>query len=201
RRAASGGDRMAAKHGNIPELDGVRGIACLTVLIAHCLYGPMALGLPPGSLGPHGILQLLVGGVDLFFVLSGFLIGGILLDNRDASNFFRAFWTRRIARIFPVNYLLIATYALALAFQAHFHLPQLDLWVLNDPLPVWTYATFTQSIPIAMQGYGGPPGGGIPLAVAPDEPCCFFFPVRVFCLFATGGTLVVVTHSRVWSLP
>src|SRR5262249_31179093 len=193
RRAASGGDRMAAKHGNIPELDGVRGIACLTVLIAHCLYGPMALGLPPGSLGPHGILQLLVGGVDLFFVLSGFLIGGILLDNRDASNFFRAFWTRRIARIFPVNYLLIATYALALAFQAHFHLPQLDLWVLNDPLPVWTYATFTQSIPIAMQGYGGPRWVGITWSLAIEEQFYLLFPFVVYFLSRRGVAIVAAT--------
>src|SRR5262249_57405262 len=136
-----------------------------------------------------------------FLGLLVFLIGGILLDNRDASNFFRAFWTRRIARIFPVNYLLIATYALALAFQAHFHLPQLDLWVLNDPLPVWTYATFTQSIPIAMQGYGGPRWGGITWSLAIEEEVFLLFPFVVFFLLRRWGGILSGTRRVVAARP
>lgn len=186
---------MQAQRGNIPELDGIRGIACLVVLIAHCLVGPLISGLPAESTiryaGGMG-LPVLLGGVDLFFVLSGFLIGGILLDNRDASNFFRAFWTRRIARIFPVAYLLVATYALALAAQAHFHLPQLDLWLLKDPLPVWSYATFTQSIPIAMQGYGGPRLVGITWSLAIEEQFYLLFPFVVYFLSRRAVAVVAI---------
>jgi peptidoglycan/LPS O-acetylase OafA/YrhL len=91
-----------AAGGTIPALDGVRGLAILLVL-AHNL-DPFEGG---GRLLQHSVeLAFNFGwvGVQLFFVLSGFLISGILLDTRGAPNYYRAFFGRRVLRIFPLYY-------------------------------------------------------------------------------------------------
>jgi len=94
---------------SMPELDTIRGIAVLGVLFLHGFewqYGGMHFSRPaalfiaatqPGSLG-----------VDLFFVLSGFLITGILVDSQSSQRFYSRFYTRRALRILPVYYLLLA---------------------------------------------------------------------------------------------
>ncbi len=102
----------ASKTGLIPELDGVRGLAILLVLLFH--FG----GTPP-RLVPRILslpIQLGWSGVDLFFVLSGFLIGGILLDTKNSSNYFQSFYARRALRVFPI-------YLLSVFFYFHVGLP------------------------------------------------------------------------------
>jgi len=84
------------------ELDGFRAAAVLMVLIMHLFYGwpTPALSWLPGfvrGLIGHGWL-----GVDLFFILSGFLITGILIDSRESEHYFRNFYTRRVLRIVPL---------------------------------------------------------------------------------------------------
>lgn len=85
----------------IPELDGFRGIAVIMVITEH-IYE--TAGLPQISM-PRPLFFLLTHGwlgVDLFFVLSGFLITGILLDERDRENYFQSFYRRRALRILPL---------------------------------------------------------------------------------------------------
>ncbi len=93
--------------GRLVPLDGVRGLAVLVVVIhnsawiaessAHLLMKLVSAILASGWIG-----------VQLFFVLSGFLITGILLDSRGKSQYFRSFYLRRILRIFPLYYSIIA---------------------------------------------------------------------------------------------
>jgi peptidoglycan/LPS O-acetylase OafA/YrhL len=91
----------------LPALDGLRGLAILAVFAFHYAGGGPQ---HPGSL----VLKLMYGftrfgwaGVDLFFVLSGFLITGILYDTKDDPRYFRNFYLRRSLRIFPVYYAFV----------------------------------------------------------------------------------------------
>jgi hypothetical protein len=80
----------------MPELDGLRGIAIGMVLIFHCFY-QFVIPRPYSPLYFAKIpFRLTWTGVDLFFVLSGFLIGGILIDARDSGNYFRVFYQRSV---------------------------------------------------------------------------------------------------------
>jgi peptidoglycan/LPS O-acetylase OafA/YrhL len=121
-------------------------------------------------------------GVDLFFVLSGFLIGGILLDNRNASNYFRAFWTRRVARIFPVYFLLLFAYVIAVAMRPLVGLAWMDDWLLRNPLPLWSYLTFTQNYLMALRADTGPLWLGITWSLAIEEQFYLIVPLLVYLL-------------------
>ena len=95
-----------------PELDGLRGAAILMVLLLHYVTDSRTHA---GNFGPlyrfAQLFRLGWSGVDLFFVLSGFLIGGILLDARSSPSFFRTFYIRRVHRILPIYYSWILLYA------------------------------------------------------------------------------------------
>ena len=93
----------------LPALDGIRALAITLVFALH--YG--------GGLHGNIILQVLKDitdrgwvGVDLFFVLSGFLITGILYDTRADSRFFTRFYMRRALRILPAFYIVMLLLAL-----------------------------------------------------------------------------------------
>jgi peptidoglycan/LPS O-acetylase OafA/YrhL len=110
----------------IPELDGLRGAAIsLVVLFHYFYYGPDASHRPVGlirNMYVHIERSIALGwtGVDLFFVLSGFLIGGILLDARSSPSYFKTFYLRRFYRIIPLYYGWIVCYLLVRALVSHF---------------------------------------------------------------------------------
>lgn len=167
----------------IAELDGLRGVACLAVVVAHCFGDPLEI--KDVVLWPQAIwltLQdFLMGGVDLFFVLSGFLIGGILIDHRGASNFFATFWMRRAGRILPVLLLVVGTYALLLLVRPYIGASFLDAWLLEPPVnsPLW-YLSFTQTIP--MMSAWGPAWLAPSWSLAIEEQFYLFFPFLVYLL-------------------
>jgi peptidoglycan/LPS O-acetylase OafA/YrhL len=98
----------------IEELDGFRAIAVSLVFVMHIGYGSR---LPDGALDwMPGLVRQIVShgwlGVDLFFLLSGFLITGILLQSRGSEHYLRNFYARRALRILPLYFVCIAVMAL-----------------------------------------------------------------------------------------
>ena len=108
---AAGPSGLGIGGQHVPALDGVRGLAILVILFHNTSWiaEDRSTGVQKlvGSLAAAGWV-----GVTLFFVLSGLLITGILLDTRDRPHFFRSFYIRRTLRIFPIYYLLLATVVL-----------------------------------------------------------------------------------------
>lgn len=130
--------KAPAHTGFIPALDGVRGIAILLVLIHHfTLYRPTR-GID------HWIAALPVGGwagVDMFFVLSGFLITGILIDSRNSANYFKSFYMRRALRIFPLYYLVLFVALVLLPMLPVLHTVIVGPYPNPPSWPYWTYLT------------------------------------------------------------
>ncbi|HEY4884800.1 MAG TPA: acyltransferase [Myxococcales bacterium] len=107
-----GEPKPARIGGHLPGLDGVRGFAILMVMGVHFVgdVTPRNFGERLAvKLGNYGVL-----GVDVFFVLSGFLITGLLLDAKGESHYFRNFYARRTLRIFPLYYFVLALLFLVL---------------------------------------------------------------------------------------
>lgn len=135
----------------IPELDGLRGLAILLVLIIHCIDETKFLN------GYRWLSYLVAAdslswsGVDLFFVLSGFLIGGILLDARGSPNYFKAFYARRAFRILPIYAVLVSTFYLFFCAETEGWIPASG-WLFGQNIPWYAYATFTQNFHWASTG-------------------------------------------------
>ncbi len=127
-------------HKRIPALDGLRGIAILAVFFRHYAGG---LEKTATSTGLH-VLGMVFNfgwsGVDLFFVLSGFLITGILYDTEGRPGYYKNFYVRRVLRIFPPYYLLAVIYLLLTpVVAAHWKWGQLSFLVyLGYPIAlIW----------------------------------------------------------------
>jgi peptidoglycan/LPS O-acetylase OafA/YrhL len=118
----------------VKELDGLRATAILLVVAWHYLGRPSGADSLLWKATHFG-----ASGVDLFFVLSGYLITSILLANKEAVRFFSTFYGRRIFRILPVYYLILAGFV---AGRATGHLNRL----FDGSIPAWVYFFGLQNI-------------------------------------------------------
>jgi peptidoglycan/LPS O-acetylase OafA/YrhL len=131
-----------------PALDGVRGIAVLLVM----LHNLTILEHRESIFEKVWVFATDAGwiGVQLFFVLSGFLITGILLDERGKPRFFRDFYLRRIVRIFPLYYLvLVARFAILPRFLPDTAVP------FDVAIGFWLYVSnWTELVTLGVNGFG-----------------------------------------------
>ena len=144
----------------LPELDGLRGIAILAVVLYHCDY----MQLERTSL--HAYVAWGWAGVDLFFVLSGFLITSILLGTRDKPQYFHNFHARRALRIWPVYILVLVT--------VYLNAPWFVGGSVYDAVkaaPWWAYIFFVQNLFHLTL----PPALGPTWALALEEQYYFFW--------------------------
>ena len=173
----------------IYELDGLRGIAILLVLMRHYVHHPGLL-----LLGPQWGWM----GVNLFFVLSGFLITSILLQIADQPGALKIFYARRSLRLFPLYFLALLAYFGASAS-------------VGTPQPIKTvvlYVTFLQAfIPPLLTHLQIVPhpgwvvmGFGVLWSLSVEEyfyvlwaPVVAFTRARRLPLFALLGCILVVT--------
>ncbi len=158
----------------IPELDGLRGLAILLVLFYHYFASSNLL---PDYLSALGRLSW--SGVDLFFVLSGFLLGGILLEAKTSPNYFKTFYVRRAYRILPAYFLtLIVFWVIGVSIKVTdanvaFH------WLFSGAFPWYFYLTLTQNFAMTLRGDLGPAWMGATWSLAIEEQFYLTLPLII----------------------
>jgi peptidoglycan/LPS O-acetylase OafA/YrhL len=138
---------------DMPELDTLRGLAVLLVFLYHGLFW----SLPPAAMTANArtltaLFRYGWSGVQLFFVLSGFLITGILIQSKDAERYYRTFYVRRALRILPAFLLLVATLLVTRAITWRYALVSTAFVANLSPLfgvpmgypPLWSLAVEEQ---------------------------------------------------------
>src|ERR1700676_1165017 len=168
---------MQISDRRLPELDGLRGIAILLVLVWH--FTGMLCDPSQGLVQYIAWRIAIIGqtGVDLFFVLSGFLIIGILIDNRESPNYFTTFYIRRALRILPPYLILLAGFWLCVS-EAGGRLP----YYFDRQLPLWSLLTFTQNWVMASLNTMGAMSIGGTWSLAIEEQFYLFAPALILLL-------------------
>jgi peptidoglycan/LPS O-acetylase OafA/YrhL len=164
-------------RGHIAELDGLRAVGMAVVLLNHFWLKKMNVVL--FELGQLGWIAM-----DSFFVLSGFLIAGILLDNRSKPDYYRTYYIRRALRIFPLYYLVL----LILAGIIHFRDggSEYRYLIQHWGSPAW-FTFYLGNIKTAIRGDWAPVIGYAPLwSLQVEEQFYLLFPFAVSLLSLTN---------------
>ncbi|MHB1328106.1 MAG: acyltransferase family protein, partial [Gemmatimonadales bacterium] len=172
--------------GRIRSIDGLRGLAVLVVMLLH--FNLMR----PANAGEMAFVQLLGTGwigVDLFFLVSGFLITGILWEARGSDGYFWRFYTRRTLRIFPLYYaflfgLLVVLPMFMSQYAAEHATHDRRIWL-------WTYLS---NILMARDGWEGMPSHTTHLwSLAIEEQFYLIWPLVVYLLRYRGLVITCLT--------
>ena len=155
----------------VKELDGLRALAILLVVAWHYL----GAGDGPSSI-PWRVFIVGRTGVDLFFVLSGYLITHILLANRQSPNFFSAFYGRRSFRILPIYFVMVFIYLIGRQLSGSAPI------LFGGTLPWWSYVIGLQNIWMTIQQTYGAAWLAGTWSLAVEEQFYLIFPLVVYFL-------------------
>jgi peptidoglycan/LPS O-acetylase OafA/YrhL len=167
-------DALPFPVGHIPALDAVRGAAILLVMGFH--FTMMTANNNPLSAALCKVAMLGVCGVDVFFVLSGFLITGLLFDAKGSDGFFRTFYARRILRIFPLYYVALTLMLGLLPLAAGLRVSGFDDAVHNQGW-LWLHAS---NVGLIVQGPNSLGGLGHFWSLAVEEQFYLIWPAVIF---------------------
>jgi peptidoglycan/LPS O-acetylase OafA/YrhL len=152
----------------IPQFDYLRGIAVLVVMLFHASHDVQSFSMAR-------YVEFGWTGVDLFFVLSGFLITGILFDTREEKGYFVNFYARRILRIWPLYFALLGIMFVAVPLVA----PRWGATAMANAAPAWSFALFIQNLAIP-HAITGPLSATWSLAI--EEQFYFAWPLLIWLL-------------------
>lgn len=146
-----------------------------------------------------GLGRLSWSGVDLFFVLSGFLIGGILLDHRGSPAYFKTFYYRRAYRILPLYFLVVTMCWLASVISDLGWTPYGRMELFKGRIPWWAFFTLTQNWWMAATGSFSRAGLSVTWSLAIEEQFYLVLPFVVRRL--SSKTLVYFVVGVVLGVP
>lgn len=163
---------------HIKSLDGLRSIAIILVIVWHYFNNQINPNLFGGFMSHMKLLTFWTwSGVDLFFVLSGFLIGRILINHRSSPRYFQTFYMRRVFRIFPAYYFILLAFVMMIYFQLDDVLP----WLTSAPLPLYSYFLYIQNFFMINEGFGAH-WLGITWSLAIEEQFYLLLPLLIYSI-------------------
>jgi peptidoglycan/LPS O-acetylase OafA/YrhL len=151
----------------------VRGLAIAFVVGYHIIFitWPIPVALNPLLMGWSG--------VDLFFVLSGYLIGGILIRHRLATRYYQTFYLRRACRILPLYGLWLLLFVVGTSYVHRGGVSPALIALFGDWTPPAAYATFTQNIAVAVRDTFGAQWLAITWSLAVEEQFYLLMPLAI----------------------
>ncbi len=188
--------KTAAIRSHAPEgadrrviaLDGLRGLMTILVVVSH-YFGEL----------PHGVDALMFGwiAVDMFYVLSGYLIGRLILEKGRHGNFYSVFYVRRICRTLPIYFFCVVfTMVISNWIGSPTWLPD------SVEFPNWSYFTFTQNLWMAATGSIGSHWLAPTWTLAVEEqfylvaPALVLIIPRRYLIHALAGGMLIGILSR-----
>ena len=182
------GDKPAGVERRVVALDGLRGMMTILVVVSH-YFGEL----------PHGVSGLMFGwvAVDMFYVLSGYLIGRLILEKGHHVNFFSVFYLGRICRTLPIYFFcVIVILLISDRIGSPARLPD------QVEFPSWSYFTFTQNMWMALTGSIGSHWLAPTWTLAVEEQFYLLAPAvvlmipRRYLIPALGGGMLISVITR-----